>query len=76
MRRVAPIGIESWLNKKLTNPGTQKVSFKSVSNSVNIAGRLPENSPNSFVDLQSQKTVKRTTKKIVFSLKADMLYFD
>ena len=34
----------------------------------NIAGRLPENSRNSFVDLQSQK--------FVFSLKTDMLYFD
>ena len=42
----------------------------------NIAGRLPENSRNSFVDLQSQKTVKKTDQKIVFSLKADMLYFD
>ena len=31
---------------------------------LNIAGRLPENSRNSFVDLQSQKTVKKTPKKI------------
>ena len=28
----------------------------------NIDGRLPENSHNSFVDLQSKKTVKRQTK--------------
>ena len=42
----------------------------------NIAGILPENSRNSFVDLQSQKTVKKTDQKIVFSLKADMLHFD
>ena len=43
----------------------------------NIAGRLPENSRNRFVDLHSKKTVKKTDqKKIVFSLKADMLYFD
>ena len=43
----------------------------------NIAGRLPENSRNSFVDLQSQKNIKRDRpKKFVFSLKADMLYFD
>ena len=42
---------------------------------INIADRLPDNSRNSFVDLQSKKTV-RQTKKIVFSLKADMLYFD
>ena len=40
----------------------------------NIAGRLPENSRNSFADLQSQK--KQQTKKFVFSLKADLLYFD
>ena len=43
----------------------------------NIAGRLPENSRNSFVDLQSQKNSKEDRpKKFVFSLKADMLYFD
>ena len=41
---------------------------------INIADRLPENSPNSFVDLQSKKTVKKTHQKIVFSLKAEMLY--
>ena len=29
----------------------------------NIAGRLPENSRNTFVDLQSQKTVKNTVQK-------------
>ena len=29
----------------------------------NIAGRLPENSRNSFVDLQSKKTVKKTEQK-------------
>ena len=28
----------------------------------NIAGRLPENSRNSFVDLQSKKTVKKENK--------------
>ena len=43
----------------------------------NIAGRLPENSRNRFVDRHSKKTVKKTDqKKFVFSLKADMLYFD
>ena len=43
----------------------------------NIADRLSENSRNSFVDLQSQKIVEKTDrKKIVFSLKTDMLYFD
>ena len=42
----------------------------------NIASRLPENSRNSFVDLQSKKTVKRQTKKLAFSLKAEMLNFD
>ena len=30
----------------------------------NIAGRLPENSRNSFIDLQSQKTAKKTEQKI------------
>ena len=43
---------------------------------VNIAGRLPENSRNRFVDRQSKKHSKKQTKKIVFSLKADLLYFD
>ena len=43
----------------------------------NIAGRLPENSSNSFVDLQSQENSKKDRpKKFVFSLKADMLYSD
>ena len=41
----------------------------------NIAGRLQENSRDSFVDLQSE-TVKKTDQDIVFSLKAEMLYFD
>ena len=43
---------------------------------MNIAGRLPENSRNSFVDLQSQKNSKDRPKKLVFSLKAEMLNFD
>ena len=45
---------------------------------VNIAGRLPENNRNSFVDLQSQKknSKKDRPKKFVISLKADMQYFD
>ena len=44
----------------------------------NVSGRLPENSRNSFVDLQSQKNrqTKDRQKKFVFSLKNDMLYFD
>ena len=42
-------------------------------NKIDIAGRLPENSRNRFVDRQFKK---RQTKKIVFSLKADLLYFD
>ena len=44
-------------------------------NKTDIAGRLPENSRNSFVDLQSQKTAKQTAKKFVISLKADVLHF-
>ena len=44
---------------------------------LNIAGRLPEKTRNRFVDRQSKKTVKkRQTKKFVFSLRADLLYFD
>ena len=43
---------------------------------INIAGRLPKNSRNRFVDRQSQKTVKKRPKKFVFSLTADLLYFD
>ena len=42
----------------------------------NIADRLPEDSRNSFVDLHSQNSKKDRPKKSVFSLKADMLYFD
>ena len=52
--------------KKGENPSKKK----------NIAGRLPENSRNSFVDLQSQKNSQKGRKKFVFSLTADMLYFD
>ena len=38
---------------------------------------MPEYSRNIFVDLQSQKnSEKDRPKKFVFSLKADMLYFD
>ena len=33
----------------------------------NIAGRLPKNSRNSFVDLQSQKDSKKQTKKEISS---------
>ena len=49
-----------------------------MTNRNNIAGRLPENSRNSFVDLQSRKNQYKKTdqKKFVFSLKADMLYYD
>ena len=69
------------LTKILTQKKTSRKNTRNDSNSrnftksTNIAGRLPENSRNSFVDLQSQKTVKKT-KKIVFSLKTDLLYFD
>ena len=40
-----------------------------------IAGRLPEKRRNSFVDLKSQSDSKRKTKKKVFVLNAEMLYF-
>ena len=42
----------------------------------NIARRLPENSRNRFVDRQSKNRKKDRPKKFVFSLKADLLYFD
>ena len=52
-------------------------SFSSVEYGINIAGRLPENSRNRFVDRQSKKNSKRDRpKKLVFSLKADLLCFD
>ena len=41
---------------------------KKRENMTNIAGRLPENSRNRFVDRQSKKTVKKTDQKNVFSL--------
>ena len=42
----------------------------------NIAGRLPENSRNSFVELQSQKDSKRNRpKRNFFLLNSEMLYF-
>ena len=41
----------------------------SVATKNNIAGRLPENSRNSFVDLWSKKNKKKTDQKIVFSLR-------
>ena len=43
----------------------------------NIADRLPENSRNRFVDRQSKKNSKKDRPNtFVFSLKADLLYFD
>ena len=43
----------------------------------NIAGSLPENGRNRFVDLQSQE-VKKTDQKrnLSFSLRAEVVYFD
>ena len=63
---------------------TEKSRFKKfpeistlVKTQKNIAGRLPENSRNRFVDRQSKKNSKKDRpKKIIFSLKADLLYFD
>ena len=40
-----------------TNKSDENVNLK------NIAGRLPENSRNRFVDRQSEKTVKKTDQK-------------
>ena len=63
---------------KMRNEKNKAVKLlKQNANNLNIAGRLPENSRNSFIDQQSQKTSKKNRpKKFVFSLKADMLYFD
>ena len=52
----------------------KQFSKKSDKKLLNIAGRLPENSRNSFVDLQSPINSKRDRPKN--SLKAYMLYFD
>ena len=43
----------------------------------NIAGSLPENGRNRFVDLQSQE-VKKTdqNRNLSFSLRAEMVFFD
>ena len=53
-------------------------STLSTFKTTNIAGRLPENSRNRFVDRQSKKNIEKKDrpKKFVFSLKADLLYFD
>ena len=63
-----PLPNTGWI---LTCPGpSQNYVF-------NIAGRLPENRRNRFVDRQSKKNSKEDRpKKFVFSLKADLLYFD
>ena len=55
---------------------TKKAISRYYKNLHNIAGRLSENSRNNFVDLQSQKISKTDQKKIFFSLRAEMLYFD
>ena len=41
----------------------KKTTKNAYKTNLNIAGRLPENSRNSFIDLQSQKTVKKTDQK-------------
>ena len=45
---------------------------------LNIAGKLPEKSQNSFVDLQSQKEIEKEThqRRNFFLLNAEMLQFD
>ena len=53
------------------NNRSEKTSVK-IAQSKYIAGRLPENSRNSFVDLQSQKDSKRNT-KINISLNGEIL---
>ena len=64
--------VEKALNCWKTSETFKVVQPTTFNQIKNIAGRLPENSHNSFVDLQSQKTVKKTDQKFVFSLKADM----
>ena len=44
----------------LGKPFRKKIQSKKSKKTVNIAGRLPENSRNRFVDRQSKKTVKKT----------------
>ena len=50
------------MDYELIGKTIQKISDE-IEKTVNIAGRLPENSRNSFVDLQSPKTVKKTEQK-------------
>ena len=60
---------------KFLKPKRQSKRFKCFLQIIqNIAGILPENSRNSFVDIQSQKNIKKDRpKKSVFSFKADLL---
>ena len=44
-------------------------------NKINLAGGLPDNSRNSFADLQSQKDVKRNRPKWKHFLNAELLHF-
>ena len=51
-----------FLSTKSQMGQTKKIG--QAKNCINIAGRLPENSRNSFVDLQSQKYSKKADKEL------------
>ena len=72
-----------WKNHVLIDESGERISSNGIFKRnrtisvINIADRLPENSPNSCAYLQSQKNSnKRPTKKELSSLKDEMLYFD
>ena len=52
------------LKKVFNNEKLQTRPMAKALKNLNIADRLPENSSNSFIDLPSQKTIKKTDQKI------------
>ena len=53
---------EKSLKQKIAQKMTDRTNI--IATNLNIAGRLPENSRNRFVDRQSKKTVEKTDQKI------------
>ena len=64
-----------WRDQNHYSNLTSKI-MKMCEQILNIAGRLPENSRNRFVDRQSKKTVKKTDQKNSSFHGRLMLYFD
>ena len=69
--------LQDWNNNKKIWSVTSSDRNTNLGKIKNIAGRLPENSRNRFVDRPSKKNSKKDRpKKFAFSLKADLLYYD